>query len=58
MAVGAGILMFGWFGFNAGGTLAAAGTTAIVFTNTGVACASGMIVWAIMSYSEKKSFHF
>lgn len=58
VAVGAGILMFGWFGFNAGGTLAAAGTTAIVFTNTGVACASGMIVWSIMSYTEKGKFSF
>ncbi|MDX8335234.1 MULTISPECIES: ammonium transporter [Cetobacterium] len=58
VAVGAGILMFGWFGFNAGGTLAAAGTTAIVFTNTGVAGAAGMIVWGIMSYIEKKRFSF
>lgn len=58
VAVGAGILMFGWFGFNAGGTLAAAGTAAIVFTNTGLASASGMIVWAIMSYLQKKHFSF
>ncbi|WP_297597710.1 ammonium transporter [uncultured Cetobacterium sp.] len=58
VSIGAGILLFGWFGFNAGGTLAAAGTAAIVFTNTGVACAGGMIVWSILSYSEKKHFSF
>ncbi|CAM3745353.1 ammonium transporter [Parendozoicomonas haliclonae] len=58
VAIGAGILLFGWFGFNAGGTLAAAGTTAIVFTNTGVASASGMIVWSLMVYRENGYFSF
>ena len=58
VAIGAGILLFGWFGFNAGGTLAAAGTTAIVFTNTGVASASGMIIWSILSYREQGTFSF
>lgn len=58
VAIGAGILLFGWFGFNAGGTLAAAGTTAIVFTNTGVASAGGMITWSIMAYRENGYFSF
>ena len=50
VAVGAGILLFGWFGFNAGGSLAAADTATIVFTNTGVAGAFGMITWSIFHY--------
>ena len=58
VALGASLLLFGWFGFNAGGTLAAAETAAIVFTNTGVAAASGMVTWLIIHYLEHKSFSF
>ena len=58
VALGAGLLLFGWFGFNAGGSLAAAQTAAIVFTNTGVAAASGMITWTILHYIEHKQFSF
>lgn len=58
VALGATFLLFGWFGFNAGGTLAAAETAAIVFTNTGVAAASAMIVWSILFYIRKKQFSF
>lgn len=58
VAIGAGLLLFGWFGFNAGGTLAAAETAAIVFTNTGVAAAAGMVVWAIIHYIHNKRTSF
>ena len=58
VAIGAALLLFGWFGFNAGGTLAAAETAAIVFTNTAIAGATGMIVWAILyaMHSKRASF--
>ena len=58
VAIGAGLLLFGWFGFTAGGSLAAADTAAIVFTNTGVAGAFGMITWSILHYIEHKRFSF
>lgn len=58
VAIGAALLLFGWFGFNAGGSLAAAQTATIVFTNTGVAAASGMITWSILHYMHHKSFSF
>src|SRR5690349_11996960 len=41
--LGAGLLWFGWFGFNAGSELAADGTAALAFMNTQIAtaCAAG-----------------
>src|SRR5215510_9157939 len=40
VALGAGLLWFGWFGFNAGSELTADGVTAIAFINTQVATAA------------------
>ncbi|MDQ4090491.1 MAG: ammonium transporter [Actinomycetota bacterium] len=46
--LGTGILWFGWFGFNAGSSLAANGVAAQAFLNTFVAAAAGMIGWLIV----------
>lgn len=43
--LGAGLLWFGWFGFNAGSALAANGVAAAVFLNTLVAGCLGMLGW-------------
>ena len=43
--LGAGLLWFGWFGFNAGSALAANGTAALAFTNTQVATAAALLGW-------------
>ncbi|MDK0709584.1 ammonium transporter [Clostridium perfringens] len=58
VSIGAALLMFGWFGFNAGGTLVAAGKAAIVFANTCFAGASAMITWSIVAYMKDKHFSF
>ena len=54
VVLGAGILWFGWFGFNAGSGLAAngQGVNALLVTNT--AAAAGALTWAIMSYIQTK----
>ena len=58
VAVGAGLLWFGWFGFNAGGAYAADGLAAYAFTNTTIAGSIAMIVWMLYDwhYDRKPSF--
>jgi Amt family ammonium transporter len=46
--VGAGILWFGWFGFNAGDGLQANGVAAQALINTHVAGAVAMLVWLVL----------
>ncbi|MGA1700794.1 MAG: ammonium transporter [Candidatus Nanopelagicales bacterium] len=45
--VGAALLWFGWFGFNAGSQVAADNTSAVVFLNTFVATCAAGIGWLI-----------
>jgi Amt family ammonium transporter len=42
---GAGLLWFGWFGFNAGSALSAGNTAAVVVLSTLVAASAGMLGW-------------
>jgi len=46
--LGAGILWFGWFGFNAGSALAADGSAANAFVTTHVAAAVAATTWTII----------
>ncbi len=46
--LGAGLLWFGWFGFNAGSALGANQTAALAFTNTQVATAAGLLGWIVV----------
>jgi Amt family ammonium transporter len=45
---GAGLLWFGWFGFNAGSALAAGELAALALVNTHLAAAAGMVSWLIV----------
>ncbi len=47
MLLGAGLLWFGWFGFNAGSALAANGLASVAFTTTNTATAAAMLGWVI-----------
>src|SRR5947209_15617831 len=46
--IGAGILWFGWFGFNAGSALAGNGLAAQALVNTHMAAAAAMLGWLIV----------
>jgi Amt family ammonium transporter len=46
--LGAGLLWFGWFGFNAGSALAANGTAALAFMNTQIATAAAAGAWLLV----------
>ena len=48
--IGASLLWFGWFGFNAGSALTAGGLVASAFLVTNTAAAAGMVSWVIMDY--------
>ncbi|WP_345628197.1 ammonium transporter [Rugosimonospora acidiphila] len=53
VALGAGLLWFGWFGFNAGSELTADNLTALAFVNTQVATAAGFLGWIIVEWVRK-----
>jgi Amt family ammonium transporter len=46
--LGAGLLWFGWFGFNAGSELAADGVAALAFVNTIAAPAAALLAWLVV----------
>jgi ammonium transporter, Amt family len=50
VVVGAALLWFGWFGFNAGSALAADGVAVNAFVVTQLASASGAFTWALLSW--------
>ena len=48
VVLGASLLFFGWFGFNAGSALGAGQVAALAFTNTMVATAAGILGWLLV----------
>lgn len=51
--IGASLLWFGWFGFNAGSALEANGTAALAFVNTWVAPAGAALSWTLAEWVMK-----
>lgn len=50
VALGVGLLWFGWYGFNAGSALAANGQAAMAFANTDIAASMAMVTWLLLSW--------
>lgn len=48
IALGAALLWFGWFGFNAGSGFAPDGVAALALVNTVVASGSGVVAWMVV----------
>jgi Amt family ammonium transporter len=51
--LGAGLLWFGWFGFNAGSALAADGLAATAFVTTNTAAAAAALSWVTASWLHR-----
>lgn len=52
--LGAGMLWFGWFGFNAGSALTAGGLAANAFITTNTATGAAMIGWALVEWFKHR----
>lgn len=52
--LGAALLWFGWFGFNAGSALSASPLAVNAFVVTNIAAAAAAITWMLLSYAENK----
>jgi ammonium transporter, Amt family len=48
--LGAGLLWFGWFGFNAGSALSSGSSAALAFTTTQTAAAAGCLSWMLAEW--------
>jgi len=51
--IGASLLWFGWFGFNAGSALEANGVAALAFVNTFLATACAVLAWTFAEWAVK-----
>ena len=52
VALGTGLLWFGWFGFNGGSALAANGIAAQAFVNTDIAGSIAMCTWLFITWAK------
>jgi Amt family ammonium transporter len=58
VAIGTGLLWFGWYGFNAGSELQVDGVTANAFLNTDVAASFALITWMCIEWGRKRKPKF
>ncbi len=58
IALGTGLLWFGWYGFNAGSELKVDDITATAFLNTDIAASFAAITWLFVEWRYAKKPHF
>ncbi len=58
VALGTGLLWFGWYGFNAGSELQVDAITGLAFLNTDVAASFAAMTWLIIEWSRAKKPKF
>ncbi len=54
VVLGAGLLWFGWFGFNAGSAVGANGLAAVAMLNTNIATATAALAWMFTEWLHRK----
>jgi Amt family ammonium transporter len=54
VALGAGLLWFGWFGFNAGSALTSGGLASSAFVATNTSAAAAAVTWMILSWIYRR----
>lgn len=58
IAVGSGLLWFGWFGFNSGGAYAADDLASYAFANTTLAASAALLTWLFWQWRDEKKPSF
>jgi ammonium transporter, Amt family len=58
IALGTGLLWFGWYGFNAGSELKVDSITSLAFLNTDLAASFAAVTWLFVEWRSAKKPHF
>jgi Amt family ammonium transporter len=58
VALGTGLLWFGWYGFNAGSEFRVDSITAVAFLNTDIAASFGAVAWLVVEWFNSRKPHF
>jgi Amt family ammonium transporter len=54
VAIGSGLLWFGWYGFNAGSEVAVDGITSLAFLNTDLAASFATMAWVVVEWIRER----
>src|SRR5678809_1572270 len=58
IALGTGLLWFGWYGFNAGSELQVDGVTGSAFLNTDIAASFAAVAWLLIEWAKGRQSKF
>ncbi|MCX6231810.1 MAG: ammonium transporter [Bacteroidetes bacterium] len=58
VAIGSGLLWFGWYGFNAGSELCVDKVTSLAFFNTDIAASFATVAWVVIEWSRERKPKF